>query len=79
MKNDAIQQAIKEKTDYTKTWAMNAKELYDFLGKVIAEGHGDAMIEVDDNNGGSYTLSKSDIRLRTDKAEIYGKWIELGQ
>ena len=75
-----IQQlAIKQKTEEKKTWAMTAQELYDFLGKVIAEGHGDAMIEVDDNNGGSYTLSKTDISLRTNDADIYGKWIELGQ
>ena len=74
-----IQQlAIKQKTEEKKKWAMTAQELYDFLGKVIAEGHGDAMIDVD-NNGGSYTLSKTDIRLRTDNADIYGKWIELGQ
>lgn len=75
-----IQQlAIKQKTEEKKTWAMTAQELYDFLGKVIAEGHGDAMIEVDDNNGGSYTLSKTDIKLRTNNADIYGIWIELGQ
>lgn len=70
---------IKEKTEHTKTWALTAQEMYDFLGKIIAQGHGDAMFDVDDNEGGSYTLAKTDIRLRTDKADIYGKWIELGQ
>ena len=77
---DTVRNAIiRQKVEEKKKWAMTARELYDILGKIIAEGHGDAMIDVDDNCGGSYTLAKTDVTLRTENADIYGKWVELGQ
>ena len=70
---------MREKYEYS---TMTATELYEALGKLIKEGDGDAMIDVDDNCGGSYPLSKFNIPNGTPplKATVgkLGKWISLG-
>ncbi len=61
---------------------MTVTELYEALGKLINEGDGDAMIDVDDNGGGSYPLAKFTVKNGTPplKATVgkMGKWITLG-
>lgn len=61
---------------------MTALELYEALGELIKNGDGDAMIDVDDNCGGSYPLAKFTIQNGTPplKATVgkLGKWISLG-
>ena len=57
-------------------------EIYRKMLQLIKEGDGDAMIDVDDNCGGSYPLSKFNIPNGTPplKATVgkLGKWISLG-
>jgi hypothetical protein len=61
---------------------MTALELYEALGELIKNGDGDAMIDVDDNCGGSYPLAKFTVPNGTPplKATVgkMGKWITLG-
>lgn len=61
---------------------MTVTELYEALGKLIKEGDGDAMIDVDDNCGGSYPLSKFTVPNGTPPLKVsvgkMGKWITLG-
>ena len=70
---------MREKYEHS---TMTATELYEALGKLIKEGDGEAMIDVDDNCGGSYPLSKFNIPNGTPplKATVgkLGKWISLG-
>ena len=48
--------AITRMNQYKKS-TMTVQELYDKLGEFIKNGDGDAMIDVDDNCGGSYAMS----------------------
>jgi len=76
---DEEAKAIREKYEHS---TMTVTELYEALGKLIKEGDGDAMIDVDDNCGGSYSLSKFTVPNGTPplKATVgkLGKWITLG-
>lgn len=60
---------------------MTVEELYAALGEVIAKGDGDAMIDVDDNCGGSYPLPKFNIKYGTAPLVVssgqMGKWISF--
>lgn len=54
---------------------MTVQELYDKLGEFIRNGDGDAMIDVDDNFGGSYPMPKSmNIYVSHTNEETHGKW-----
>ena len=65
----------KERLEQWRKSTMTVKELYDKLGELIASGDGDAMISVDDNCGGSYSLSKTtNIFVSHTKEELNGKW-----
>ena len=73
---------IKVQRENYERSTMTALELYEALGELIKNGDGDAMIDVDDNCGGSYPLSKFNIPNGTPplKATVgkLGKWISLG-
>jgi hypothetical protein len=67
-------QAIARTNQYKK-WTMTVQELYDKLGEFIKNGDGDAMIDVDDNCGGSYAMSKTmNIFISHTNEETQGKW-----
>lgn len=73
---------IKVQREKYERSTMTALELYEALGELIKNGDGDAMIDVDDNCGGSYPLSKFNIPngtppLKVDEGKM-GKWISLG-
>lgn len=70
----------KQKANY-EAHTMTVSELYEAFGKLIEDGDGDAMIDVDDNCGGSYALPKFNhgtAPLTVHKSEL-GKWVFLGQ
>ncbi len=66
-----------QKLENNKKHTMTAQELFDKLKVLVDQGHGDAMIEVDDNCGGYYALSKNaKVELESmEHVDIYGKWI----
>lgn len=67
-------QAIARMNQYKKS-TMTVQELYDKLGEFIKNGDGDAMIDVDDNCGGSYAMSKTmNIFVSHTNEETHGKW-----
>lgn len=72
------EEAKRRREQYEQS-TMTANELYAALGEVIAKGDGDAMIEVDDNCGGSYPLPKFNIKYGTAPLVVssgpMGKWI----
>ena len=80
--NKLTDEEVKVMREKYERSTMNVTELYEALGKLIKEGDGDAMIDVDDNCGGSYPLSKFTIPNGTPplKATVgkMGKWITLG-
>lgn len=51
-------QAIARMNQFKNT-TMTVQELYDKLSEFIKNGDGDAMIDVSDNDGGSYVMSKT--------------------
>lgn len=68
------QQAIARMNQYKKT-TMTVQELYDKLGEFIKNGDGDAMIDISDDDGGSYVLSKTtNIFVSHTNEDIHGKW-----
>lgn len=73
---------IKVQREKYERSTMTALELYEALGELIKNGDGDAMIDVDDNCGGSYPLSKFNIPNGTPPLKVdvgkMGKWISLG-
>ena len=77
--NEIEIEAQKKQTEKTRQSAMTVQELYNKLGEIIKNGDGDAMIDVDDNFGGSYMLSKN-TKLTVSKVheEVFGKWLFLG-
>ena len=77
--NEIEIEAQKKKTERTRQSAMTVQELYDKLGEIIKNGDGDAMIDVDDNFGGSYMLSKTTkLTVSKEHADVFGKWIFVG-
>lgn len=78
---ELTEQEKKQLANYLQN-TMTVTELYEALGKLINEGDGDAMIDVDDNCGGSYHLAKFTVPNGTPllKATVgkMGKWITLG-
>lgn len=73
-------ESLQKKLENNKKHIMTVQELADKLKTLIDQGHGDAMIEVDDNFGGSYPLSK-DTKIELESLEhvdLYGKWIFIG-
>lgn len=72
--NEQLQQ---KRLENNKKHIMTAQELFDKLKVLIDQGHGDAMIEVDDNCGGYYPLSKeTKVELESlDNVECTGKWV----
>lgn len=80
--NKLTDEEIKVQREKYERSTMTALELYEALGELIKNGDGDAMIDVDDNCGGSYPLSKFNIPngtppLKVDEGKM-GKWISLG-
>ena len=66
--------AITRMNQYKRS-TMTVQELYDKLGEFIKNGDGDAMIDVDDNCGGSYAMSKTmNIFISHTNEETHGKW-----
>lgn len=78
---DLTPEEKRQRANYLQN-TMTVAELYEALGKLIKEGDGDAMIDVDDNFGGSYPLAKFTVPNGTPslKATVgkMGKWIALG-
>lgn len=70
---------LKAKLESSKQRIMTVQELFDKFKVLIDQGHGDAMIEVDDNFGGYYALSKNaKVELEsTEQADVHGKWIYI--
>ena len=73
------EEIIKE-LEYTKTITMSAKELFDKLGKIIADGKGDAMVMINDNNAGKYCLDKdANVEyVESGDVELYGAYVSIG-
>ncbi len=72
------QQAIARMNQYKKS-TMTVQELYDKLAVLIKNGDGDAMIDISDDDGGSYVLSKTtNIFVSKSNVEIHGKWCCIG-
>ena len=69
-------QAIARMNQYKKS-TMTVQELYDKLGEFIKNGDGDAMIDVCDDDGGSYVLSKT-TNIFVSNQDIHGKWCYIG-
>lgn len=73
---------IKARRESYERTTMTVSELYEALDKLVKKGDGDAMIDVDDNFGGSYPLSKFNIPNGTPELKVsvgkMGKWITLG-
>ena len=69
-------QAIARTNQYKKS-TMTVQELYDKLGEFIKNGDGDAMIDVCDDDGGSYVLSKT-TNIFVSNQDIHGKWCYIG-
>lgn len=74
-------EAKRRRENYEK-FTMRVSELYAALGELIKKGDGDAMIDVDDNCGGSYPMAKFGIPNGTAKLEAtngpFGKWVFFG-
>ena len=65
--------------NWFKNTTMTVQELYDKLGEFIKNGDGDAMIDVSDNDGGSYVMSKTmNIFVSHHNEDIHGKWCYIG-
>ena len=71
MDNYTMKANKKQEMNY-RQHTMTVQELYEKLGEIIKKGDGDAMIEVSDNCGGGYSLSK-DTLITINNTDI-GKW-----
>lgn len=71
---------IIKKLEYTKTITMSAKELFDKLGKIIADGKGDAMVMINNDNTGKYCLGKdANVEyVESGDVELYGAYVSIG-
>jgi hypothetical protein len=80
--NKLSDEEIKARRENYERTTMTVFELYEALGELVKIGDGDAMIDVDDNCGGSYSLSKFNIPNGTPKLKAVvgkmGKWVTLG-
>jgi hypothetical protein len=58
---------------------MTVLELSGRLNGFIERGDGDAMVDVSDNCGGSYHLSRNCTTFRISEGdfELFGKWLEI--
>lgn len=70
------EQAIARTKQYKKS-TMTIQELYDKLGEFIKNGDGDAMIDIADDDGSSYVLSKT-TNIFVSNEDIHGKWCYIG-
>ena len=84
---DAIKlNAIARLNQYKKS-TMTVQELYDKLGEFIKNGDGDAMIDIADGSGGSYSLDSgsysldktTNIFISHTNEETNGKWCYIGE
>lgn len=65
----------KRRLENWRKHTMTVQELYDKLGQFIKNGDGDALIDVDDNCGGSYNMEKTmNIFISKNNEETFGKW-----
>ena len=77
-RRDQIAEFKKRTAEYRKC-AMTVLELRDRLNEFIEKGDGDAMVDVSDNCGGSYHLSRNCTTFRIEDCdfEVFGKWLKI--
>lgn len=70
---------FKKRTAEYRKCTMTVLELRDRLNEFIERGDGDAMVDVSDNCGGSYHLSRNCTKFRIEDCdfEVFGKWLEI--